>query len=508
MSNSRREKKTPSKLRDFHLGHFSVISVRAGKAPSNRNVNSKMRARLLSQSLFTKKAADPALLERLNITNMDAKKYIRSQIDMENLVAVKDVNVLNGIRAQGLFATAFIKQGTCIGEFTGKHYTEEDFVKYLEENDATAHYAISTDSGVIDSADCGNYTRFINFSDTRDNVKFMQSNRNGVNSVRVVALRNIQAGEQFLVDYNVYDDSTDQYLFVNPSDNHLSTYEVYQANRANYDAFTVNKAIPYFHLKRKDKLYLPEFAKSILNNTLIEDDYEKFDAAAVNLPIMKADAKNHLLEFNEYDVVSPLMLACYLCQPANVYWLLRNGAEVNQQQHQSGRYPLVCALAAYQAADEDNKPTCFEIMRKLIQCGASVTMHDRDGIAFILAARTVLSQKHFTNLLSCVRTNRTAEYNKLLQYVDKNEDDLIAATLRSQDFELFTALLQMFPQYLQSDDADEHEENTAAIKEVVADLSDADKQTVITSIAEAGIKLDQVELESLGLKLRKRRCGW
>lgn len=506
MSNTRRKRIAPSKLRDFHLGNFSLVGT--GKSQTIKKANSKLRAKVHSQSLFTIKPTGPSILEKLNITNMAAEKYIRSQRDAEHLVTVKNVNVLNGICAEGLFATAFINQGTCIGEYTGKHYSEADFEKHLEQDDANTYYAISTDTDIIDAAESGNYTRFINFSDTRDNVKFMQSNSHGATSVRVVALRDIQPGEQFLVDYNVYDDSTDQYLFVNPADNHLSTYEVYQANRANYDSYKVNKAIPYFHLKRKDKLYLPEFAKSILNNTLIAEDYEDFDAASVNLPIMKADTKNQLFEFNEHDVVSPLMLACYLCQPDNVYWLLRNGADVNQQQHQSGRYPLLCTLAAYQAADENNKQDCFEIMRKLIQCDASVTMHDRDGVAFIHAARTALSQTHFMSLLSCVRRNRTAEYNKLMQYVDKNNDDLIAASLRAQDFDQFTALLQLFPKYLQSDDAEEQEENTAAIKDAVADLNDADKQTVIACIDEAGIKLDQIDLEALGLKLRKRRCGW
>lgn len=93
---------------------------------------------------------------------------------------------------KGVFTKRAFKKGAKLGVYVGK------VVNFKEDASRDGDYSMEVQDGlvVVDAADCGNWTRFINDgrSKKKNNVKFTKTGT-------VVSLRNIEEGEELFACY-------------------------------------------------------------------------------------------------------------------------------------------------------------------------------------------------------------------------------------------------------------------------------------------------------------------
>lgn len=214
----KRTKKLPKKLTDFNfiinaVGRDKVVLVK------------KQGSLGTSQSFFsTKKKTQPSktisreqeTIHRLGIENMSSKNYIASSIDKPELFSVKPVRILKDFQGFGVYARQRIPSNTIIGEYTGEVYTRDEFLK-LSNQDSS--YAMQLGQYIIDAKHKGNFTRYINFSDSQANIEFIESKNKNKKIVALRTIKEIYPGQQLLIDYNTYHEEYNQFIFLNPEDN-------------------------------------------------------------------------------------------------------------------------------------------------------------------------------------------------------------------------------------------------------------------------------------------------
>src|SRR5512141_1128782 len=111
------------------------------------------------------------------------------------------------IQGKGAFATARIRKGARIIEYTGEHITpaEADRRYNDDANDHPRVLLFSVDSRtVIDAAVGGNEAQYINHSCEPNCVAVTVKKH-----IYIEALRDIEAGEELLYDYNLTRESDD-----------------------------------------------------------------------------------------------------------------------------------------------------------------------------------------------------------------------------------------------------------------------------------------------------------
>lgn len=106
------------------------------------------------------------------------------------------------IHGSGVFAKRQLLKGTLLIEYVGRRLSYKEYEKELasgkrkETKGHTMLYAIG--KTLIDGADGGNASSFINHS-CEPNVEFHEKGRH----VWIRSIRDIQAGEELLLDYNL-----------------------------------------------------------------------------------------------------------------------------------------------------------------------------------------------------------------------------------------------------------------------------------------------------------------
>jgi SET domain-containing protein len=102
------------------------------------------------------------------------------------------------IHAAGVFATASIRKGSRVVEYTGPRLSPEEANRLYEGASRTYLYGMEDGKTIIDGEGMG---AFLNHScDPNCEVDEVK------NRVWIIALRNIQPGEELLWDYSLYDD--------------------------------------------------------------------------------------------------------------------------------------------------------------------------------------------------------------------------------------------------------------------------------------------------------------
>lgn len=154
----------------------------------------KVRRRLMG------KWNDPTQsLQRLN--SAEERLLVMTALD-EGRLATQEVQYINDVMGNGLFASNFIRANDFIGEYTGvlRLPVESDF-----HNRYLAVSAVYGDAGTfyIDGQDEGNFMRFINHSSSGDNVRSDQVFHNQRWHLTLRATRDIQVGEQLFWNYGV-----------------------------------------------------------------------------------------------------------------------------------------------------------------------------------------------------------------------------------------------------------------------------------------------------------------
>ncbi len=446
-----REAALPAKYRDSVVNTLGVSSLKANctQAEIKRLQESELKLHSFFSTKKTRTSEDAEdVMHRVGIHDMDPKDYIGTAFDRPDLVEVREVNLLRSFGGKGLFATQDIPAGTCIGLYTGKIYTREEFKIYCEGDHVDLSYTMHINDIVIDGIKKGNFTRFINFSDNQDNVKFSDPSLDGNKVVTVVTKVDIKKGQQLLVDYNTYDEQASKhYLFINPGDNHLSTAELARQFHKNYSAYTSPVTLPAIQLQAGNRLHVTQLAAHVLNDKKLTDKRLKLEAVEVDLPCLHV-GKNHMIaEFDQSDVFTPLMAACSLGQLENVQWLVQHHANINQQQHQSGNCPLFIALEGYAAAPADRKQKYFDILLYLITHHANLAVHDRNDKTLLHKAIRILTDDDFKVLVNQYKIMNETLLLDLYQYIDDQHQDIVMTCLRQNQLEKFKYLLTHNPEY-------------------------------------------------------------
>lgn len=387
-------------------------------------------------------------IEKLAIDNMNTEDYVPSSLDHIDMVSVKPVNLLNDSGGRGLFALEDIPKGTCIGIYTGEIYsTIKQFKSYLESNaDADNSYAMTIAGRIVDAARKGNFTRYINFSDSQDNAAFEEGILAGRKVVKVVATKEIKAGQQFLINYNTYEEQASKvYFFLNPNDGALSAREVYELNQECYELQSMRFDVPVLNLSVNQQVLFTQAAVAVFGNVLLSN-VNNLPLNSIDLPILTMNIDQEICDFAMADVFTPLMAASYFGQVQNVLWLIEHGANIDQQQNQSGNCPLFLALEGYSIADQD-KTHYFELLNLLIEKGVSLAVHDRADRTFLHKAITVLSDEHFSAIINKLNQQNSSKFKELFTFIDENNLDIVTYCLKYKSFSKLHQLLIIYPEF-------------------------------------------------------------
>jgi hypothetical protein len=386
------------------------------------------------------------IIEQLG-AKMEPGNYLVAPGDRHDLVCVKTVSIL-GNKQYGLFAKERIKAGTILGRYTGRKYSKQAFKKHMEQDrNATSHYAMEIDDGIVCSQQEGNFTRFANCSTSQPNTAFI---RLPDKSVGLKAIRYIEPEQQVLVDYNGPCDLPDseRQFFLNPEDGPLSTIELQIELNKHYTLKNSPAAYPALGVLKGAPLYTTGLLWTLMNGQSLNSMYS-YIPEEVDILCLKA-AKQGIVKLaaqqEDDDPFTPLMLACYLGQVDNVRFLIENGASVNRQQNLSGNCPLFFALEGYSNAPDDGKEYYLAIIQDLLGADALTTVHDKESKTFLHKASLVLQPDHLGAVLSQLATMGVA-VKELFNYVDINDRDIVVSCLEERCFGSVATLLKFYPSY-------------------------------------------------------------
>jgi hypothetical protein len=460
MPSHKRARKAPAHLEDFetsvNLKNSRIQKKQIKKSNSSPNAllmlslfsgeKSEVVLGVREKAMLTRKTR--ALMTGLGIDNMETDDYIPSILDRTDLVAVKPVNLLQEFGGRGLYATQDIPKGTVIGVYTGEVFdSATTFEAYKTEHPGTDDsYAMRIAGRIVDAARKGNFTRYINFSDTQENIEFAEGYIKNRKVVLVRALKDIKVGQQFLVNYNTHEERNSKlYFFLNPSDGWLSAKALYEQHNDSYCPFTINIDLEDLGIAGGDDYLLTQAGAAIINAQSLADIMD-LDLTQIDLPQLKLNQNNEPLDFNQADVFTPLQLACYLGQVDNVAFLLSQGVNKDYHQNNSGQFPLSLALAGY-AKSRGNKENYMTVLNLLVLNQANIFAHDRADRTIVHQAITVLSNNHFQALINNVRSRKNI--TDLFTYIDENDDDVVIYSIKCKSFQKLGLLLELNPEYFE-----------------------------------------------------------
>ncbi|TAL60814.1 MAG: SET domain-containing protein-lysine N-methyltransferase [Legionella sp.] len=458
------------------------------------------RRPLLANSLFSNKKTTITAtdLKDMGIQNFAAKNYIPSDLDKPELIMVKQVALIGG---QGLYARQDIPKGTCIGIYTGKVYPLETF----EKSGADNSYAMTVGNSVVDAIEKGNFTRYVNFSDTQANVEFVEGRKDYKLIVKVITTEDIKAGMQILIDYNTFDEkAAGHYVFLNPTDDERSYHNVLMQHPKQYKPEEVDTQSKPLNLAKGDPIVMTHVGEIIYyGDNLSTDLAAGFDLAEVNLPFFKLDSSGEAAES-----FSPLMMACYLGQLENVKWLVEHGANINQQHNKTGHSPVFYALSGY--AEAKNKSNLREVILYLLENHANLATYDESNSTFLHEAIKVLSDEDFYSVIDLLNKQDPEFFSSLFEYLDTLDDDIIVSCIRAKEFAKLQYLLELYPDYFQKNYSGQNQDQCTHFLDVIDKLSDKEKDHLkelmleLNDPAGSGLLQQDVAVENRAARASKK----
>ncbi len=413
----------------------------------------KKKSELEIISPIASKRKEPADCDETLIPS-PAKRIDSKQSDEAMKLVSSKTSHLN--QRTSIFAKIDIPKGQCLGFVVGLITNATEFIASGEK---CASIALNDQTNLLTLRKVRNFTYFLRYSANHANVTFLEETPS---KVSVIASRKINAGDQILVDYPLY---TEKY-FLNPSDNTETAQEFYEKHTESYHKTSI-QSLDFFKIG-KEFCYLSNvISDTILSGKNLENASKK--ACSVNLPILKLKKDGTVSDYLEWDVVTPLMLACYLGQVENVTWLLKQDTYIDQLQHTSGHCAMSCALEAYkrhstkpiEAAQSAAAVSFFqpaplktaiylEIITLLIYDNAQVAFYDKDDNTFFHQAIDIISRQDFEEIIKVMKLQR---YDLLesFSYINKDDLDPVMYCLQKKNFDLLpflvTELLQVNPGY-------------------------------------------------------------
>ncbi|CEG56864.1 Dot/Icm T4SS effector AnkI/LegAS4 [Legionella fallonii] len=423
------------------------------------------------------------LMEELGIDNMTPEDYIPTDLDKPNLVYVGKVDLLKNFGGRGLFAKQDIPANTCIGVYTGERFaSKEEFDTYLSEHpDKNNNYAMNVGKKVVDAAVKGNFTRYANFSDSQENAFYQLDIVNEKTVVTIITNRAIKKDEQILVNYNEYKpEISESYCFLNPEDGCHSAQELHCNNGQHYSLLPIDSPIELLKLEKDECLYAASIGKLVFANKPLP----KKITCPVDLLFLRTNSQHDILDFDKADTFTPLMLACYKGQLANVQTLMKHKANVNRQQHSTGNCPLFFALAGYAEQTSASKKALYlKILTHLIDHGANILTHDRHDMTFIHKAIATLSTEDFKSLVSFLHKKHRKNFTRSFDYITVDDFDNVLYCLSIKSLDKAEILLNQYPKSFKENCNRKNKEETIwyveAFQKIIQDYNESEKEMLL-----------------------------
>lgn len=400
-----------------------------GKKRSNDDSNSALAKK---QKLSTESLAKTGWNTLEEIAGFN---YLESEIDNPQYVFVNKVQVLNHLdEGYGLYAAENIPDKTLLGQYTGE---------LVKEADPNSHYSMEINSNLFcDPTHSGNFTRFINFSEHQDNAEFIKHTKQKL--IAVYTTRNINKHEQLLINYNTFDEeAATKYYFLNSDDSWKSSTEYYTDNKKNLILYNINNIFPGLHLQNNDQIYLTPIAITIINKEKLT---EKMPSTTIDLRLLKVCKENNtIMDFNKFDTINALILACYFGQADNVNWLLENNVSLNKQQTISGKSALFFAIQGVKDGF-CTEQKCINVISSLIDHKANIYIQDNQSEIFLFSAIRHLSSKSIETILEKLIIHKNS-FKKIAGYVNENDEDIFYLALNNKQISTFKILLDYAPHY-------------------------------------------------------------
>ena len=106
------------------------------------------------------------------------------------------------IHGTGAFASSTLKADQVIGCYAGRRYSAAEVDQRDWDHAVTFVFGLS-DGSVVDGAEGGNATRYINHSCAPNCVAYEIEAEDGANWIQIETLRTIAAGEELFLDYGL-----------------------------------------------------------------------------------------------------------------------------------------------------------------------------------------------------------------------------------------------------------------------------------------------------------------
>jgi hypothetical protein len=119
-------------------------------------------------------------------------------------------------------------------------------------------------------------------------------------------------------------------------------------------------------------------------------------------------------------------------------------------------------------------------------------------------ALKMMSVEDFKSVVTLIKTNKRTDLKKMLQYLDKQEHDIIMAALRNARYTQFAFLLVCYPTYFKDLCREGDEESLKDFRKILSGFNDKMKSAMIRSLEAEGVEVDDDMLIEVGIKSAKR----
>ncbi|KTD45260.1 eukaryotic huntingtin interacting protein B [Legionella quinlivanii] len=361
--------------------------------------------------------------------------YTHNSSDLDSKLDVTGINLLFG--GKGVLARTGIKAKEIFCVYEGMRISEDD-VNGIPKEELNTHYfmRLGQSKTIIDARLSGNVARFFNESKHTPNAEFrkrpikLEDGRISFEIV-VMAIRDIEPGEQILVNYSDdYDYGDIQRVFLHHSDGPYNSKQLLHKYQQEY-----SKTAVLFRNKGENEethtpgelngLYFDAVEKAILPVALADILAGKKEVRTLehpDLPVLFITPENELQENNTTERLSSLMIASYLGLAEGVEALLKMKADPAMQSRRAGlsSFHMVMAGEYYGVSSGDAKSR-----RKIIELfkkeKVSLMLEDDDGLTVFDWA---LRLKTTECLEELIKDLRPTTFSKLLEHKSSASDKL------------------------------------------------------------------------------------
>ncbi|KTC75951.1 eukaryotic huntingtin interacting protein B [Legionella birminghamensis] len=306
-------------------------------------------------SLLTPAPEEPVVFHMDNdehlaeLASQEGFEYRKHIDDQNNKLDVVGIDLLSG--GKGAVARERIKEGEIFTVYVGDELTEDE-AKTNPKYQGQTHYfmRIGSSKTIIDARKTGNVARFFNEGNVTNAEyqirRFVETTGTIGKEIVVTATRDINPGEQILVDYGkAYEYGEDiQKIFLHKSDGPYNSRQLLHKYREEYSDTLIQ-----FDNRGEDEkankpgqlhgLYFDELENSIVPVALADILANKPVVRSMqnpDLPVLFLKEDNQLQENRTTERLSSLMVASYLGHYEGVVALLKMNADPLMQSRRAG----------------------------------------------------------------------------------------------------------------------------------------------------------------------------